>query len=132
MEAEVAQKQCQRSALDCFFCSRVKLRLCGATLRQATGDYNGIYATLAYELRGAPSSTSLMPLLNPVFSFFGAFPPNISSRLPLPSHTPRFVLLPIAPSRPTFSTIYVVRHSIQIRLSARCRGSPRTLPNCTV
>lgn len=51
------QKRQRRLAQD-HSCIRVKPRLCGATRRQATGDYNGISSRLAYELR-SPSSAPL-------------------------------------------------------------------------
>ena len=72
--------------LDHSSCIRVKLGLCGATPRQATGDYNGIYARLAYELRiplplplpphllPAPFPRTPLSLSNPFSSFFDVSP----------------------------------------------------------
>lgn len=72
---------------------RVKPRLCGATRRQATGDYNGISSRLAYELRSPSSAASLrrprtlVPFFN--VSRSNALPPRC---IPFPPPAPDFFL----------------------------------------
>lgn len=73
------QKQRQCWVLDHSSCASVKLRLCGTTSKRATGDYNGIYARLAYELRDPSSTSPLCYSLTPLSVRLGHPSLNIPS-----------------------------------------------------
>lgn len=107
------QKQWQRSALDHSSCIRVKPGLCGA--RQATGDYNGIYARLAYELRG-------LFLLHT----------HTRVRLP-PPYLPSFFVFSIYFAPPLQTPLPVRVSPIQARLSVQLRevAEASSWPNCS-
>lgn len=107
------QKQWQRSALDHSSCIRVKPGLCGA--RQATGDYNGIYARLAYELRG-------LFLLHT----------HTRVRLP-PPYLPSFFVFSIYFAPPLQTPLPVRVSPIQARLNVQLRevAEASSWPNCS-